>query len=100
METNELIELGKNVLMNSYSKPNFILDKGEGSYVWDKEGKKYLDLISGIATCTIGHSNPELKKTISEQAEKLINTTNLFHTEPQILLGKKFQILCYGVLKV
>ncbi len=79
-------------LMNTY-KRNLYLEKGNGSYVYDINGKKYLDLIGGIATCSVGHSNPEIVKVINEQSNKLITASNLFCSKSQELLAKKLSEL-------
>ncbi|MFB0900530.1 MAG: acetylornithine/succinylornithine family transaminase [Dehalococcoidia bacterium] len=62
--------------------------KGKGTYVWDDKGNKYLDFICGIATNLLGHADKGLAKTIGNQAKKLIHVSNIFYSEPQILLGK------------
>src|SRR5206468_2062741 len=62
---------------------------GEGSYVWDVGGRRYLDLGGGIAVCTLGHANPEITGTLAEQSQKLIHVSNLYYTEPQARLAKR-----------
>ncbi|MCK5040154.1 MAG: acetylornithine transaminase [Candidatus Aenigmarchaeota archaeon] len=89
MEQFDYIETEKKYLMQTYKRSSFVLEHGKGSYVWDTNGNKYLDMIGGVATCSIGHSNPTLVKAIFRQAEKLINASNLFYTEPQLALAKK-----------
>ena len=79
-------------LMNTYKK-SICIEKGIGCYLYDDKGNKYLDLISGIGTCTIGHSRKELTSTIKDQSEKIINASNLYYTKPQILLAKKLSEL-------
>ena len=64
------------------------LVRGEGTRVWDDEGKEYLDFVAGIASCTFGHSDPELAAVISKQASTLIHVSNIFYTEPQIELAQ------------
>ncbi len=75
-------------IMNTYQRKIW-LDHGSGSWVFDLNGKKYLDFTSGIATCALGHANPEITKVIAYQAAKMIGCSNLFYTEPQALLAKK-----------
>ncbi len=95
MKTKELIESEKKYLMQTYSRPAMVLDKGEGLKVWDLEGKMYYDFIGGIAVNTLGYSHPESVKAIQNQAEKLIHCSNLFYSEPQIILAKKLvEISC------
>ena len=64
------------------------LVRGAGSRVWDDSGKSYLDCVAGIATNSLGHSDPELVRAVTEQAGKLIHVSNIFYTEPQIELAR------------
>lgn len=62
--------------------------KGEGMFLWDEEGKKYHDFLSGIAVCSLGHCHPGVTRAIQEQASTLIHVSNLFYTTPQSDLAK------------
>jgi acetylornithine/N-succinyldiaminopimelate aminotransferase len=64
------------------------LVRGEGTRVWDDDGKEYLDFIAGIASDTLGHAHPGLADVIAKQARTLIQVSNIFYTEPQIELGE------------
>ena len=64
------------------------LVRGEGTRVWDSDGKEYLDFVAGISTNTFGHADPGLVAAISEQAGKLIHCSNIFYSEPQIELAQ------------
>ncbi len=75
-------------LMNTYGNRTTTLVRGEGPYVWDSEGKRYLDALSGIAVCGLGHNHPAVTKAINEQASKLLHVSNLYNIEPQIAAGK------------
>src|SRR5690625_7561926 len=68
-------------LMNTYGTRTLTLARGEGSYVWDDQGKRYLDAISGIAVCGLGHAHPALAEALSEQAQRLLHTSNLYRSE-------------------
>lgn len=70
-------------LMNTYGTRTLTLVKGEGSRVWDAEGKSYIDAISGIAVCGLGHAHPALTKAISEQAATLLHVSNLYNIPQQ-----------------
>jgi acetylornithine aminotransferase len=72
-----------NHLMTTYAPMNVTFDHGEGAWLWDTEGKQYLDALSGIAVCGLGHANPAVAKAVSEQASKLIHTSNLYQIENQ-----------------
>jgi len=64
-----------------------VLERGEGSRVWDVEGNEYLDLIAGIAVNALGHSSPVVQKALAEQSARLIHVSNLFYSIPQLELG-------------
>jgi len=88
MNTKELIENEKKYLIQTYTRPAMVLDRGEGLKVWDLEGKMYHDFIGGIAVNALGYSHPKLIQAIKNQAEKLIHCSNLYYNEPQILLAQ------------
>ena len=96
MKTKELIENEKNYLMQTYTRPDMILDKGEGMKVWDLEGRQYYDFIGGIAVNALGYSHPKLVQAIKNQAEKLIHCSNLYYSEPQIILAQMLVELSCG----
>lgn len=75
-------------LMNTYGKRTTTLVKGDGPYVWDAEGKRYLDALSGIAVCGLGHNHPAITQAITEQAGKLLHVSNLYNIEPQMAAGE------------
>lgn len=89
MHTKQIIELEKKYLMHVYSRPNFVIDHGSGCYIFDKEGKKYIDLVGGLATCILGHGNEELADIVKEQIKKITNPTNLYYSEQQVILAEK-----------
>ncbi len=64
-------------LMNTYAALPVAFEHGEGAWLWDTEGKRYLDAISGLGVCALGHAHPEVTRVIAEQAGKLIHTANL-----------------------
>ncbi len=66
-----------------FSRYPIVLDHGEGSYVWDVNGRKYLDALGGIAVNVLGHNYAPLVDAIAEQAKRLIHVSNLYYTEPQ-----------------
>ena len=67
------------------------LVKGEGSRVWDEDGREYLDCVAGIAAVSLGHSHPDVVKAVQEQAASLMHVSNYYYTVPQIKLA---QLLC------
>ena len=72
----------KNVVP-SYGRFDLVLSHGQGSYVFDVAGKRYLDLGGGIAVCCLGHAHPAITEALVEQSKKLIHVSNLYFTEPQ-----------------
>ncbi len=85
----DLIALGEKYVMNTYKRLPKVFVKGSGAYIWDSEGNKYLDFVSGIAVNSLGHCPPAVTEAIKEQAEKLIHCSNLYWIEPQIKLAQK-----------
>ena len=75
--------------MPTYARFPVLFERGEGVWLWDKDGGCYLDALSGIAVCGLGHSNPVVRETIWEQAGKLVHTSNLYRIEPQEQLAEK-----------
>ncbi len=75
--------------MNTYSRLPVTFVKGEGVWLWDDRGERYLDALAGVAVCGLGHCHPRLTKAICEQAGKLIHTSNLYHIEKQEQLAER-----------
>jgi acetylornithine/N-succinyldiaminopimelate aminotransferase len=65
-------------MMNNYGTPKLTLERGEGAYVWDTDGNRYLDLVSGIAVNALGHAHPAIVAAVTEQIGKLAHTSNLY----------------------
>ncbi len=82
--TAELLERGKKVLIGNYARQPLVMARGEGSYVWDTDNKRYLDLFAGFGGGILGHSHPALVAAATEQAQKLWHVGNTFYSEPQI----------------
>ena len=80
--------LEKEYYLQVVNRQPIVLARGEGTRVWDDEGKEYLDFTSGWAVTNIGHANPVLAEAIAEQARTLIQTSNQFYTIPQIKLAQ------------
>ncbi|MER0215401.1 MAG: aspartate aminotransferase family protein [Nitrosomonas sp.] len=75
--------------MNTYSRLPVTFVKGEGVWLWDDRGERYLDALAGVAVCGLGHCHPRLTRAICEQAGMLIHTSNLFHIEKQERLAER-----------
>ena len=76
-------------VMNTYSRLPVAFVRGEGAWLWDESGKKYLDALAGIAVSTLGHAHPKLLKALGEQIESLIHTSNLYRIGNQEKLADK-----------
>ena len=88
MTTAEIKEMATKYIMNTYGDRQLALVRGEGPYVWDAEGNKYLDFLSGIAVNGLGHCHPKVVEAIRNQAGKLMHVSNLYYIEPQAKLAK------------
>jgi acetylornithine/N-succinyldiaminopimelate aminotransferase len=89
MTNRELIDRSKKVLFQNYRTQPVALVRGEGTYVFDADGKRYLDFIGGIATVSVGHANAKVREAVVEQTRLLWHASNLYVTEPQIRLAEK-----------
>jgi predicted acetylornithine/succinylornithine family transaminase len=81
--------LEERYLMRTYKRAPVDFVRGEGPLLWDAEGKRYLDFLSGISVCSVGHCHPEVVKAVRDQAERLMHTSNLFFTEPMAHLAER-----------
>jgi predicted acetylornithine/succinylornithine family transaminase len=79
----DIRKLFQSNVVPSYARFDLALDRGEGSYVWDVAGRRYLDLGGGIAVCSLGHAHPEITDALIEQSRKLLHVSNLYYTKPQ-----------------
>lgn len=74
--------------IHTFNRQPMVIERGEGARVWDTEGNEYLDFIAGIAVNNLGHCHPVVTEAIREQAGKLVQTSNLFYTTPQLELAE------------
>ena len=82
-------ELFDKFVIPSYSRFDLVLARGKGSYVWDVEGKRYLDFGGGIAVCSLGHAHPEITEALIEQSRELLHVSNLYYNAPQGRLAER-----------
>ncbi|EFI27655.1 acetylornithine aminotransferase [Coprinopsis cinerea okayama7 len=80
-KTQAFLDRGSTYLLPVYARPDFIVEKGKGSWVWDVDGKKYLDFTAGIAVNSLGHADEGVTKVLAEQAGKLLHASNVYHNE-------------------
>lgn len=76
-------------IMPTYGRLPITLVKGEGAWLWDQNGKRYLDAVAGIAVCNLGHAHPAVHKALCDQSARLIHTSNLYQVELQAQLADK-----------
>jgi acetylornithine/N-succinyldiaminopimelate aminotransferase len=76
-------------LLNLFGRPQLVLEHGEGAWVWDVDGRRYLDLVGGIAVNALGHNHPALVAAVSKQAGQLVHVSNFFTSIPQIELAER-----------
>ncbi len=93
--TENLLNLEKTHVLHTYNR-NMVVTRGEGSYIWDGEGKKYLDFTSGISVCNLGHCHPRLTKVIADQATKLVHCSNYYINEYTPVLAQKIAEHSFG----
>ncbi len=89
MKTNKAIEKSEENILHTYNRFQIVLDKGEGVYLCDVDGKKYLDFAAGIAVCALGYSNEEYKQALKDQVDKLMHVSNLYYNDPMTEAGEK-----------
>lgn len=87
----EYIDEAESELLHTYNRYQIVLDKGEGVYLYDYNGKKYLDFVSGIAVFALGYHNESYNNALKEQIDKLIHTSNYYYNVPAIEAAKKLK---------
>ena len=84
-----IIDDSNKYVLNTYNRYPFVFDHGEEVWLYTEDGKKYLDMCSGIAVSSLGHNHPDLINAIQEQSKKILHTSNLYYTKPYTELAKK-----------
>lgn len=85
--TPDIVAHGQQTLIGNYARLPVVMTRGQGSWLWDNDGNKYLDLFAGFGGCVLGHCHPELVAAVEKQARTLWHVGNTFYTEPQIKLA-------------
>jgi acetylornithine/N-succinyldiaminopimelate aminotransferase len=96
MDLAELQALEERYLMRTYRRAPVEFVSGEGALLRDAQGREYLDFLSGISVCSVGHCNPAVVEAVREQAGRLIHTSNLFYTEPMVRLAERLSLSSLG----
>ncbi|CCK31384.1 Acetylornithine aminotransferase [Streptomyces davaonensis JCM 4913] len=89
MSNRELTARWQGALMNNYGTPQLALVRGEGTQLWDADGKRYLDFVGGIAVNALGHAHPAIVEAVSRQIASLGHVSNLFVAEPPVALAER-----------
>src|SRR5947207_2489809 len=92
----EIIQRGREVLIANYARQPIAMARGEGSFVFDADGKKYLDLFAGFGGCVLGHCHPALVAAVAEQSKKLWHVGNTFYSEAQIELAERLNRFAFA----
>lgn len=88
-EQQAVIGLFQKYVVPSYGRFELVLARGQGSHLWDVNGKRYLDLGGGIAVCSLGHANAEITEALVEQSRRMMHISNLYYHEPQGRLAQQ-----------
>lgn len=88
--------LDEQYVLHTYNRAPFVLERGEGVWLYDTEGNAYLDFVSGIAVNALGYAHPAIVRAISEQAQRLTHVSNLYHTIPQAELAELLVESCFA----
>lgn len=92
----KIVLLTEKHIAQTYGRHPIALVRGKGTKVWDKNGKQYLDFVSGLAVDNLGHCHPAVVSAIQKQAETLLHVSNLYHIEPQSQLAERLTSLCFA----
>ncbi len=84
----DLMQADHEYLLQSYARADFVIERGEGVYLYDSAGRQYLDFVAGIAVNALGYGDRDVLQAINDQAARLIHVSNLYHTRPAIELAK------------
>ncbi len=90
---NNFVEIEKENFIGVFKRYPICFERGEGNYLWDTNGKKYIDFLTGISVCVLGHCNKKVNDAIKNQIDKLLHVSNLFYNEPQLKLAEKLNEL-------
>jgi predicted acetylornithine/succinylornithine family transaminase len=83
-------------IMPTYGPPPVMFVRGQGTELWDRDGRRYLDFLSGLAVTSLGHAHPVVAEALAEQARTLLHVSNLFGTEPQLDVARTLDRLISG----
>jgi acetylornithine/N-succinyldiaminopimelate aminotransferase len=96
MDSQNLMQKAQNHICQTYNRYNLAIARGNGCYLWDQEGRRYLDFVAGIAVCNLGHCPMEIAQVMYAQAQQLVHVSNLYYTEPQVRLAEALTSSCFA----
>jgi acetylornithine/N-succinyldiaminopimelate aminotransferase len=85
----DLVAIGQAYLYPNYRQAPLVVARGQGAVLWDVDGNRYLDMVAGVAVSSLGHGHPALVRAISEQAARVVQVSNYYYNEPNVLLARK-----------
>lgn len=88
MTAADVISAEQRYLLQTYARPGFVIERGEGCYLYDSDGRRYLDCVAGIAVNALGYGDPDVVRAIREHADGLIHLSNLYHSRPAVELAQ------------
>jgi acetylornithine/N-succinyldiaminopimelate aminotransferase len=88
MTAADVISAEQRYLLQTYARPEFVIERGEGCYLYDSEGRRYLDCVAGIAVNALGYGDPDVARAIRDHANGLIHLSNLYHSRPAVELAQ------------
>ncbi|MCB0090298.1 MAG: aminotransferase class III-fold pyridoxal phosphate-dependent enzyme, partial [Caldilineaceae bacterium] len=97
MSTQDVIQMEHDYVLGVYSRPEFVLDHGQGCTLYDTDGKAYLDCVSGIAVNSLGYNDPQINQVMQDAMNKgVLHVSNLYHTAPHAQLAKALCETCFA----
>ncbi|MEM2874741.1 MAG: aspartate aminotransferase family protein [Candidatus Hadarchaeales archaeon] len=88
------VEMADRYLANTYGRQRIVPVRGRGMFLWDEDGRRYIDFVGGIAVCVLGHCHPDVARAISAQARKLVHVSNLYYIPQQAELARLLSTIC------
>ncbi len=95
-----IVDLDQQYVLQTYARPNFVIERGEGCYLYDTDGHKYLDCVAGIAVNALGYADPDVTAAITQHAGGLLHLSNLYHNTSAAVLAKMLADSCCVIDRV
>jgi len=95
-----IVDLDQQYVLQTYARPDFVIERGEGCYLYDTDGHKYLDCVAGIAVNALGYGDPDVTAAITQHASGLLHLSNLYHNTSAAVLAKMLADSCCVIDRV